>query len=299
MKVLEYMARYGYEQVLLCHDAGVGFTAIIAVHDTTLGPALGGVRVWDYQSEDDAILDALRLARAMTFKSAAAGLNLGGGKAVVVGVPRPGQREAVFRSLGRFIESLGGRYIATEDVGTSLRDMEHISLETSHVSGLPVAMGGSGDPSPVTAFGLYHAMRACVEDVSGSPSLKGMRVVVQGVGKVGYNLLPYLVKDGASLAISDIREGLAQQVAAEFNARVVPPDKIYDEECDIFSPCALGAVLNKRTIPRLKCRMVCGAANNQLEELEDGSLLEGRGILYAPDFIANAGGVINISVEFT
>ncbi len=169
MQVLEYMARYGYEQVVMCHDAGVGLTAIIAIHDTTLGPALGGVRVWDYASEEDALRDVLLLARAMTLKSAAAELNLGGGKAVVVGVPRPGQREAAFRSLGRFVESLGGRYIATEDVGSYLRDMEHMSQETSHVTGLPVALGGGGDPSSLTAFGIYQAMRACARRPSVPP----------------------------------------------------------------------------------------------------------------------------------
>jgi leucine dehydrogenase len=299
MQILEHMARYGFEQVMLCHDAGVGYTAIIAIHDTTLGPALGGVRVWDYPSEEDAIRDALRLARAMTLKSAAAELNLGGGKAVVVGVPPMGKREAVFRSLGRFIQSLGGRYIATEDVGSYMRDMEHLSLETDHVTGLPVAMGGSGDPSPVTAFGVYQAMRACAEQAFGAPSLRGKRVAVQGLGKVGSTLLPLLAKEGASLVLADIREGVAEGAGSEFSAAVVSPDAIYDEECDIFSPCALGGILSQGTIPRLRCRVVCGGANNQLENTDDCSLLEERGILYAPDFVANAGGVINISLEFT
>lgn len=299
MKILEYMERYGYEQLVLCHDSGLRLTAIIAIHDTTLGPSLGGVRVWDYPSEEEAVLDALRLARAMSYKSAAAGVNLGGGKAVMVGTPAPEKREACFRALGRFVESLSGRYIVTEDVGSYVQDMEYIRTETSFVTGLPVEMGGSGDPSPLTSLGIYQALRACAEEVFGSPSLKGKRIAVQGLGKVGSYLLPYLAKEEAKLIVTDVKEGAAQKAAREFNAQVVAPDQIYDVDCDIFSPCALGAVLNRNTIPRLRCKIVCGGANNQLQEDGDGAHLEQRGILYAPDFVANAGGIINISVELT
>jgi leucine dehydrogenase len=293
------MVRYDYEQLVLCHDSGVGLRAAIAIHDTTLGPALGGVRMWPYASEEEALLDVLRLARAMTYKAAVAGLDLGGGKAVIIGDPVHDKTEALFRSLGRFVESLGGRYVTTEDVGTTMRDMEYISTETTHVTGLPVGLGGSGDPSPVTALGVHEAMRACALEVFGSDSLKGKTVALQGVGKVGGYLAEFLHEDGVRLIVSDMDGEKAQRAKEKFGAEVVAYTDIYDVECDIFSPCALGATINSQTIPRLRCRIVCGGANNQLEEEEDSFRLERKDILYAPDYVANGGGIINLDLEFT
>ena len=297
MNIMEYMERYGYEQVVFCHDPGAGLRAIIAIHDTTLGPALGGTRMWHYSSEEEAIADALHLARAMTYKNSAAGLNFGGGKAVVMGDPDTDKLEALFRSLGRFVHSLGGRYITTEDVGTTVHFMEHIRTQTRYVVGLPLVVGGSGDPSPQTGFGVYQAMKACAKEAFGSDSLKGRTVAIQGVGKVGYYLARHLHAEGANILAADINKALATRAKAEFGASLVRADRIYDSPCDIFCPCALGGVLNDKTIPRLKCRIVVGAANNQLEELRHADMLAERGILYGPDYIANAGGVINLSFE--
>ncbi len=299
MKIMDYMKRYDYEELVFCCDTGVGLNAIIAIHDTTLGPALGGARMWPYQSEEEATLDALRLGRAMTYKSAAAGLNLGGGKAVIIGDPTKDKSTWLFRSLGRFIESLNGRYITTEDVGTSVHDMEHIRAETTHVTGLPLAWGSSGDPSPLTGFGIYQGIRACAREVFGTDSLQGRTVAIQGFGKVGSYLAGHLRDEGVNIVATDINEEAVRRAREEFGATIAKPDEIYDTECDIFSPCALGSVLNSQTIPRLKCKIVAGGANNQLAEDEHGDLLQKRSILYAPDFILNAGGVINLSVELT
>ncbi|MBI2847827.1 MAG: Glu/Leu/Phe/Val dehydrogenase [Chloroflexi bacterium] len=296
-EILEYMGKNDYEQVVFCCDARVGLKAIIAIHDTTLGPALGGVRMRPYKSEEEALCDVLRLGRAMTFKAAAAGLNLGGGKAVILGDPAKDKTDGLFRALGCFIESLGGRYITTEDVGTTERDMENIRMETAYVTGLPLSRGSSGDPSPATAHGIYHGMRACLKDVFGSDSMKGRTVAIQGVGKVGYYLARHLYDAEVNLIVADVNSEAAHRAKKDFGASVVAADEIYGVECDIFAPCALGASLNRRTIPRLKCRIVAGAANNQLEEDTDGDLLQQRGILYAPDYIINAGGVINLSLE--
>ncbi len=299
MKIIDYMNRYDYEQLVFCCDTRVGLSAIIAIHDTTLGPALGGARMWPYQSEEEAILDALRLGRAMTYKSSAAGLNLGGGKTVIIGDPNKDKSPGLFRSLGKFIESLNGRYITTEDVGTTVGDMQYIRTETTHVTGLPLAWGSSGDPSPLTGFGVYQGMKACAREVFGSDSLRDRTVAIQGVGKVGSHLAGHLREEGAKIIATDVNEEAARRAKQEFGATVVKPDEIYDVECDILSPCALGGVLNDETIPRLKCQIVAGGANNQLAEDEHGDLLQKRGILYAPDYIVNAGGVINISVELT
>jgi len=269
MKIMDYMKRYDYEELVFCCDTGVGLNAIIAIHDTTLGPALGGARMWPYQSEEAAILDALRLARAMTYKSSAAGLNLGGGKTVIIGDTAQDKSTGLFRSLGRFIESLNGRYIATEDLGTSISDMQHIRAETTYVTGLPLAWGSSGDPSPMTSFGIYHGMKACAKAIFGSDSLQGRTVAIQGFGKVGSHLARHLRYEGAHMLVADIDKG------------------------------ALGGIINGQTISRLKCRIVAGGANNQLGEEKHGDSLQQKGILYAPDFIINAGGVINISVELT
>ncbi len=299
MRTLDYMERYDYEQVVFCSDNGVGLKAIIAIHDTTLGPALGGCRMWPYESEDEAIMDALRLARAMTYKASAAGLNLGGGKAVVIGDPAKDKSEGLFRSLGRFVESLGGRYITTEDVGTTVGDMQWVRTETAHVTGLPLSEGSSGDPSPSTALGVYSVMKSCALEVFGSESLKGRKVAIQGLGKVGYHLAKLLHDEGSTLIAADISKAAAQRVKKEFGATLVKPNMIYDAECDIFSPCALGGIINSQTIPRLRCRMVAGGANNQLLEERHGDELQQKGILYAPDYIINAGGLINLSAELT
>jgi leucine dehydrogenase len=252
-----------------------------------------------YQSEEEAILDVLRLARAMTYKSAAAGLNLGGGKAVIIGDPTRDKSVGLFRSLGRFIESLNGRYITTEDVGTSIDDMQHIRSETSHVTGLPLAWGSSGDPSPLTGFGVYQGMKACAREIYGSDSLRDHTVAIQGLGKVGSHLLRHLHDDGVNIIATDVNQEAARRAEEEFGVTLTKADEIYDVECDIFSPCALGGVLNDQTIPRLKCRIVAGGANNQLEADKHGDRLQQRGILYAPDYIINAGGVINLSLELT
>lgn len=296
MRVFERMQAHGYEQLALCHDKTSGLRAIIAIHDTTLGPALGGCRMWNYDSEEAAIEDALRLARGMTYKSAVAGLNLGGGKSVIIGDPRTHKTEALLRAFGRFVQSLQGRYWTAEDVGTGVEDVEIIRQETDYVVGT-VGQGGSGDPSPATAYGVFQGMRACLREVAGQDSLEGRVIAIQGVGNVGLCLARLLHKAGARLIVADIYEDRVRAAVTEFGAEAVPPESIYDCECDVFSPNALGAVLNSGTIPRLRCRIVAGAANNQLATEVDGDALEARGILYAPDYVINAGGVINVADE--
>lgn len=288
-----------YEQVVYCCDKGVGLKAIIAIHDTTLGPALGGARMWNYSSEEEALTDVLRLAKAMTYKAAMAGLNLGGGKAAILGVPPEDKREALFRSLGAYIESLSGRYITTEDVGTTVRDMEYMSTSTSHVIGLPFHVGGSGDPSPATARGVLAAMKACAKKAFGSAELRNRKIAIQGLGKVGSNLLHLLSQEGAQITGGDINPEVVKRAVREYKINAAEPGIIHSIECDIFSPCALGGILNSKTIPELKCRVVCGGANNQLLEDRHGDELAARSILYAPDYLANAGGIINLSLELT
>ena len=294
MDVFADMQTMGHEQVLLSHDPSCGYFGIIAIHDTTLGPALGGTRFWKYATTDEAITDALRLARGMTYKSAVAGINLGGGKSVIIGDNKRADREALFRAHGRFIETLGGRYITAEDIGTSPTDMEYIKLETDHVAGL---LGLSGDPSPVTAYGVYVGMKAAARFRWGSDRLAGKTVAVQGAGKVAYSLMQHLHAEGSNLLVTDIDEEKVKRAVQEFGARPVPPDAIYDQEADIFSPNALGAVINDDTLPRLKVEIIAGGANNQLAEDRHGDLLEKRGILYAPDYVINGGGVINVYGE--
>ncbi|WP_323721625.1 Glu/Leu/Phe/Val dehydrogenase [Acetomicrobium sp.] len=294
MEIFNYMQKYNYEQLVLCHDEASGLRAIIAIHDTTLGPALGGCRMWTYSSEDEAIEDALRLARGMTYKNAAAGLNLGGAKAVVIGDPRKDKSEALFRALGRYVETLGGRYITAEDVGTTIEDMEYIRMETKYVAGLGE---GSGDPSPITALGVFHGIRAACKEVFGTDDVAGRKVAIQGIGNVGYNLAKYLKKAGAELIVTDIFEDNVNKAVKELGAKAVKPDEIIGVECDIFSPCALGAIINDETIDKLKCKAVAGSANNQLKEDRHGDMLEQKGILYVPDYIINAGGVINVAAE--
>lgn len=287
-----------HEQVVVCSDPKVGLRAIIAIHNTTLGPALGGTRMWPYESEQDAIRDVLRLSRGMTYKAAVAGLNLGGGKAVIIGNPKTDKNEALFRSYGRFVEGLAGRYITAEDVGVTVRDMEFVRMETKYVTGISRALGGSGDPSSVTALGTYMGMKACAKNVYGSDSLKGKKVAIQGAGAVSSHLAEMLKKEGASIFICDIFSEKVNRVAYDVGAEVVHPDQIYDVDADVFSPCALGGTLNSDTIPRLKCAIVAGCANNQLDdETVHGEMLIDRGILYAPDYVINAGGLINVANE--
>jgi leucine dehydrogenase len=292
--VFQQMRTMGHEQVLLSHDPSCGYFGIIAIHDTTLGPALGGTRFWQYVSTDEAVTDALRLARGMTYKSAVAGINLGGGKSVIIGDNKRSDREALFRAHGRFIETLGGRYITAEDIGTSPADMEYIKLETDHVAGL---LGLSGDPSPVTGYGVYVGMKAAAKFHWGSDSLAGKTVSVQGAGKVAYSLMHHLRTEGANVIVTDIDEEKVKRAVQEFGARAVAPDSIYDQDADIFSPNALGATINDDTLPRLRVQVIAGGANNQLAEDRHGDQLEKQGIVYAPDYVINGGGVINVYGE--
>lgn len=295
MSLFEALERDGFEQVVFCNDVETGLKAIIAIHDTTLGPALGGVRMWNYNSEEEALRDVLRLAKGMTYKNAAAGLNLGGGKAVIIGDPKKDKSEALFRSFGRFVETLNGRYITAEDVGTFEEDMDYIHMETEYVTG--TSRKGAGDPSPVTALGIYYGMKQAAKEAFGSDSLKGLTIAVQGVGQVAYHLCKHLHEEGAELIVTDINEEAVERAVKEFAATSVKPDEIYDVDCDIFSPCALGGIINDETIPRLKAKVIAGSANNQLEKEEHGRILHEKGILYAPDFVINAGGVINVAEE--
>lgn len=296
MEIFKYMEDYDYEQLVFCHDSVSGLKAIIAIHDTTLGPALGGTRMWTYSTEEEAIIDALRLARGMTYKNAAMGLNLGGGKTVIIGNPKKDKSEELFRAFGRYVQSLGGRYITAEDVGITVDDMEIVKQETDYVVGL---RGKSGDPSPVTAYGVYHGMKACAREVYGNESLRGKVIAVQGLGHVGSALCKFLYDEGARLIVTDIFEENVKNVVKEFAAEYVEPDKIYEIKCNIFSPCALGAVINDITIPKLKCDIIAGCANNQLKEPKHGDILMQKGILYAPDYVINGGGVINVAEELT
>lgn len=297
MDLFGYLEKYDYEQVVFCHDEAAGLKAIIAIHDTTLGPALGGCRMWTYTSEEDAITDALRLARGMTYKAAAAGLNLGGGKTVVIGDPKKNKSEALFRSLGRYIQSLNGRYITAEDVGTTVSDMDLIHMETPYVTGVSSAYGSSGNPSPMTALGVFRGLQATAKVALGTDDLAGKRVAIQGLGSVGYALAEYLHKVGAELVVTDINQDALRRAADELGAKVVDPSAIFNETVDIFAPCALGAVINDDTIDRLRCKAVAGSANNQLAEERHGHILHERGILYAPDYVINSGGLINVADE--
>ena len=297
MQVFGAMADGGHEQVVWCHEPTTGLRSIIAIHSTALGPALGGTRFRPYASEAEALEDVLRLSRGMTFKNAAAGLDLGGGKAVILGDPATLRSEALIRAYGRFVHGLAGRYLTAEDVGTTQADMDLIRSETPYVTGTSTSLGGSGDPSPLTALGVQHAMHAAAAHRWGDASLAGRHVVVSGVGKVGSALVALLHEEGARLTIADIDDRRVDALSTAFDAAVVPPQKAHAVECDVFAPCAYGAVLSARTIPELRCAAVVGAANNQLAEDADADRLAAAGVLYVPDFVANAGGVINIAEE--
>lgn len=298
-EIFTTMREMEHEQLVFCTDKETGLKAIVAIHNTTLGPALGGTRFWNYQNEDEAIIDVLRLSRGMTYKAAISGLNLGGGKAVIIGDSKAlTNREPLFRRYGKFVNGLGGRYITAEDVGTSTGDMEYIGMETESVAGKPEQLGGGGDPSPVTAYGVYLGMKAAAKYANGSDSLSGKRVLVQGVGHVGQYLVKHLVEEGASVMIADISTERTSAVAKEFGVQVIDTTAIFDTQMDIYAPCALGATINDETIGKLTCNIVAGAANNQLKEEEKhGRALIERGIVYAPDYLINAGGLINCYVE--
>ncbi len=294
MELFTMMGEHEHEQIVVCHEPSCGYKGIIAIHNTVLGPALGGTRFWNYGSDEEAFVDALRLSRGMTYKAAVAGLNLGGGKSVIVGDPKTTRREEIFRAHGRFVETLKGRYITAEDVGTSPDDMEFVAMETEHVTG---RHGASGDPSPVTAYGVYRGIKAAAHAKFGSDDLNGRTVSVQGVGHVGFYLCQYLAAEGVQLVVTDIDQERVQTVVKEFGARAVGLNEIYSAEVDVYAPSALGATINDETIPQLKAKIVAGAANNVLAEARHGDELHKRGILYAPDYVINAGGLINVFGE--
>lgn len=296
MNLLAQMEGYGHEQVVYGRDEATGLRTIIAIHDTTLGPAVGGTRFWNYATEDDALYDVLRLSRGMTLKNAAAGLDLGGGKAVILGDPRKLKGAAFFHAYGRIVDSLGGKYYTAEDVNTTTADIAMINETTQYVTGTPAI---SGNPSPYTARGVYRGMKAGAKQRFGTDDLRGLTIAVQGIGSVGYALCALLHKEGASLKVYDINQASVDRAVAEFGAKAVGADEILTTACDIFAPCALGAVLNTANAQKLQCKMVCGAANNVLVDAQTGDALEARDILYLPDYIVNAGGIINCGAEIT
>ncbi len=293
------MSFMGHEQVVFCSDNETGLKAIIAIHNTVMGPSLGGTRMWTYNNEVEALNDVLRLSRGMTYKSAISGLNLGGGKAVIIGDSRTQKTEALFRRFGKFVNSLGGKYITAEDVGITTQDIEYIAMETKHVAGKPDYLNGSGDPSPVTAYGVYMGMKAAAKKAYGSESLEGKTVVVQGVGHVGGYLIDSLVKEGAKVKIFDIHQDKIVAITSKHSSvQVISAEEVYTTEMDIYAPCALGATVNDETLAKLKCQVIAGAANNQLQdEVKHGQAVLDKGIYYAPDFLINAGGVINCYTE--
>lgn len=296
--VFSKLSVFGHQKVVYCNDAATGLKAIIAIHDTTLGPALGGTRMWPYKTEEDALQDVLRLSRSMTYKAAISGLNLGGGSTVIIGDSRKDKNEALLRMYGKFIKNLNGEYITAEDVGTNTRDMEYIRMETQYVTGVPESIGGSGDPTPVAARGVYMGIKGCLKELYGNDNLAGKTVVVQGTGHVGENLVKLLRDENAKVYVSDIDEDRLRQVAKKYGAEAIGHNNIFDLDVDIYAPCALGATLNSKTIKQLKCAIVAGSANSQLEDDQlHGKMLLDKGILYAPDYVINAGGLINLYSE--
>lgn len=299
MSFFEHMENRNHESVHYFNDSKTGLKAIIAIHSTALGPAAGGTRMWRYSCEDDAIRDALRLSQGMTYKNAMAGLPLGGGKAVILADPDCPPTEAMFHAFGRCVESLGGRYITAEDVGITVENMRQVKQVTNFVAGLPPTEGSAGgDPSPWTADGIFLGLKAAAQHKLKVDTFKGLKVAVQGVGKVGYDLCRQLHAAGAELYISDVNQQHSQRVKDEFDAKVVSPDHILFEDVDILAPCALGAILNQQSIPNIKASVIGGAANNQLATEADGQSLFERGILYAPDYVINGGGITSVSMEY-
>ncbi len=297
-EIFQTMEDLAHEQVVFCHDKYFGLKAIIGIHNTILGPAMGGTRMWNYENEQQALNDVLRLSRGMTLKSAIAGLNIGGGKAVIIGDARKIKNEALMRRFGKFVNSLGGKYWTAEDVNMTTRDMEYIHMETPYVTGLPESMGGSGDPSPVTAYGVYLGIKASSKKLYGSDSLEGRSVLVQGAGHVGGYLIDYLIKENCKVYISDIFSDKLKIISNKHKVHVMDPDKIFDFDYDIYSPCALGGTVNNESIAKMKCNIIAGGANNQLEnEKVHGAMLKDKNIIYAPDFLINSGGIINVYQE--
>jgi leucine dehydrogenase len=290
--IFDLMETHDYENIFFCQEKTLGLKAIIVIHDTTLGPAAGGIRMWPYESEAEALKDVLRLARGMTYKCAAAGASYGGGKCVVIGDPKRDKTEARLRTLGRFINRLNGLFITGVDVGTTPDDMLVMRQETPFVVTVPEAWGGPGDSSQATAYGVVQGIRASLKEIYGSPDLQGRTIALQGIGAVGKHALKYLVEAGALVSVADIDQERARLVAAEYNTHLVSPEEIHSLRADVYCPCALGNVLNDQTIPELRCKIVCGSANNQLGEEHHGDLLQQRGILYAPDYIVNTGGLL-------
>ena len=298
--ILEQLSQSGHKKVVFCNDPDTGLKAIIAIHDTTLGPALGGVRMWNYNSEAEALEDVLRLSKGMTYKSAIAGLNVGGGTAVIIGDSRRQKTEALMRSFGRFVKNLNGEFIAGEDVGTTVRDMEYIRMETQHVTGVPESLGGAGNPAPYTAKGVYLGIKACVKEVFGTDELAGRSVVVQGTGNVGEHLVELLRNDNVEVYVTDINEESMRMIARKYKAKAIEADKIFNMGADIYAPCALGATINDKTLKTMKFAIIAGSANNQLaDERIHGQILQEKGILYAPDYLINAGGIISCYSELT
>ncbi|MCB9758776.1 MAG: Glu/Leu/Phe/Val dehydrogenase [Alphaproteobacteria bacterium] len=297
MNAFKQMAEMGHEQVAFFRNDDVGLRAIIAIHNTTLGPGLGGCRLYPYASEADALRDVLRLSRGMTYKASIAGLDLGGGKAVIIGDPGI-KSEALFRAFGQAVQSLGGRYITAEDMNTNVEDMNNIHRETDFVTGGGQATGGSGDPSPVTAWGVFHGIRATLEVVFGSPDVRGRKVAIQGCGNVGRYLAGYLAEAGASLYYTDINGARVQRVIDQHGGVAIEGDEFYGLDVDVLAPCAVGGIINKHTIPLLKAPIICGGANNILnDEVPDGEALAEKGVTYGPDYVVNAGGLINVYSE--
>ncbi len=296
--VFASMAPEGYEQVVFCHDRATGLRSIIAIHDTRLGPALGGTRFYPYPTESDALLDALRLARAMTYKNAAAGLNLGGGKAVIIGDPATLRSEALLRAYARFVHGLGGRYVTASDVGTNTADLDIIREETPYVTDCSPTFGGGGGTSAMTGLTIYLGMKAAARHAFGSDSLKDRRIAVQGAGKIGHAVMEHAAKEGARLIVADVDPAMVERAVREFGASPVEADEVVAADCDILSPCAMGGTINATTIPTIRAKVIAGGANNQLlDELSDARALQARGVLYAPDFLINCGGVINVGDE--
>lgn len=297
MEIFKELAIDRHEQVVFCSDKVSNLRSIIAIHDTTLGPAIGGVRMYPYKSEEDALRDVLLLSKAMTYKAAAAGVNLGGGQGVIIGNPEKDKTEIVLRTFGRFVNGLNGRYITAEDLGTTVEDMEIVHYETKYAAGLSRAVGGGGDPGPVSAIGVYYGIMACVEKVFKDKDLSRRSIVVQGLGNVGYSLAQKLADEGARVFVSDVIESKVERATKEFKAEVVDPEEVFEIETDIFSPCALGGVINRNNIDKMKAKIIAGAANNQLEDDQLGDILQKKNILYAPDFVIGAGGLINVANE--
>lgn len=297
--IFEHLDTYGHEQVVFCHNKDAGLKAIIAIHNTVLGPALGGTRMWPYKSEQEALNDVLRLSRGMTYKNAVAGLDIGGGKAVIIGNPATDKSEALFRAFGKAVQSLGGRYITAEDVGIDVNDMEHVYKETEFVTGVHQVHGGSGDPSPFTAYGSLQGLMAALNAKFGDEEVGKYSYAVQGLGHVGMEYVKLLKERGAKIFVTDINQALVDKAVTEYGAEAVGLDEIYDVDADVYSPCALGGTVNEETLPRLKAKVICGSANNQLANNAIGDEVEKRGMLYAPDYAVNAGGVMNVALEMT